>query len=92
METVTLKMEESLLEAIDKSLAKNRYSTRTEFIREAIRDKISELELREIEKQRAIHELAKFRGSAEVHVSDEQHEKIREEVTKKYARKLGVRL
>ncbi|MBU1202227.1 MAG: hypothetical protein KJ583_00085 [Nanoarchaeota archaeon] len=58
MEVVSLKMEESLLEDVDKSLKINRYSTRTEFIRDAIRSKLFELE-----KRKAIEELAKMKGS-----------------------------
>jgi len=47
MEVVSLKMEKELLDDIDKSLKKNRYSTRTEFIRDAIRRRLTEQEKEE---------------------------------------------
>jgi len=58
METISLKMDNNLLKNIDGSLKSNNYSTRTEFIREAIRDKLTA-----IEKQEAIRGLAKLKGS-----------------------------
>lgn len=57
MQAVTLKMEDSLLEEIDASLAKHRYSTRTEFMRDAIRCKLTEFE-----KEEAIRNLTAMRG------------------------------
>jgi metal-responsive CopG/Arc/MetJ family transcriptional regulator len=44
MEAISLKLDETILSEIDNKLAKYRYSTRTEFIRDAIRSKLSELE------------------------------------------------
>jgi len=87
METISLKIESSLLKEIDSMLKTYRYSTRTEFIREAIRNRIEEME-----KQKAIRELEKYFGSAKTHVSDERHEQIREEVAKEYAKKMGIKL
>ena len=48
MEAVSLKMDGEFLEDIEKTMRKHRYSTKTEFIREAIRDKIKELEDEEL--------------------------------------------
>ena len=39
MENVSLKMEENFMKAIEKVMRKHNYMTKTEFIREAIRDK-----------------------------------------------------
>lgn len=58
METISLKMEEDLLHDIDSTIKSYRYSTRTEFIRDAIRSKLNELEKEEI-----IKKLAGFKGS-----------------------------
>ena len=44
MQAITIKMEDRLLEELDQKLEEHRYSTRTEFIRDAIREKLSELE------------------------------------------------
>ena len=48
METISLKMERNFLQAIGRIMSKHNYMTKTEFIREAIRDKIRKLEEKEI--------------------------------------------
>ena len=48
MENVSLKLEKNFLGAIEKVMKKHNYMTKTEFIRESIRDKIRRLEEREI--------------------------------------------
>jgi len=48
MESVSLKLERNFLEAIEKVMKKHNYMTKTEFIREAIREKIRKLEEKEI--------------------------------------------
>ena len=48
MESVSLKLEENFLRAIEKIMRKHNYMTKTEFIRESIRDKIRKLEEKEI--------------------------------------------
>jgi metal-responsive CopG/Arc/MetJ family transcriptional regulator len=51
METISLKMEGKLLRDIDFLIKDYRYSTRTEFIRDAIRAKLNELDKEEAIKQ-----------------------------------------
>ncbi|OIO81096.1 hypothetical protein AUJ84_01665 [Candidatus Pacearchaeota archaeon CG1_02_32_132] len=48
MENVSLKLEKNFLQAIEKIMKKHNYMTKTEFIRESIRDKIRRLEEKEI--------------------------------------------
>ncbi|MEM4271478.1 MAG: ribbon-helix-helix domain-containing protein [Candidatus Pacearchaeota archaeon] len=48
IENVSLKIEDNFLKAIEKVMKKHNYMTKTEFIREAIRDKIRKLEEKEI--------------------------------------------
>ena len=82
METISLKMEEELLHEIDRKLEKHRYSTRTEFIRDAIREKLSDLEKGEILKN-----LVKLRGSKRKTTDGQLHkagEKAFEELEKKF--------
>ncbi|MFC1741617.1 ribbon-helix-helix domain-containing protein [Nanoarchaeota archaeon] len=43
METISLKLDGNMLRNVDKKLKKHNYSTRTEFIRDAIRDKLEGL-------------------------------------------------
>ncbi len=47
MESVCIKLEDTFLKDIETSIRKHRYTTKTEFIREAIRDKIKDLEREE---------------------------------------------
>jgi len=47
MKSVSLKLEKEFLQNIEKAMKKHNYSTKTEFIREAIRDKIRDLETQE---------------------------------------------
>ena len=48
MENVSLKLERNFLDAIQRVMKKHNYMTKTEFIRESIRDKIRRLEEKEI--------------------------------------------
>lgn len=86
MEVISLKMEENLLNDIDKSLKNNRYSTRTEFIRDAIRFKLSALE-----KEEAIKKLTAMRGAfkGKIKISDKEAGEL---AIKKLALKHGVDL
>ncbi len=86
MEVISLKMEKELLEDIDKSLKKNRYSTRTEFIRDAIRRRLTEQE-----KEEAIKKLEAAFGSMKSNskFTDEETRKLAgEKIAKKYGFKL----
>lgn len=67
METISLKLEEEFLEEIDSKLIKHRYGTRTEFIRDAIREKLSDLE-----KEQMLNEIGKLQGISKRKTTDEQ--------------------
>ena len=84
METISLKMEETLLKDIDTKIKNFRYSTRTEFIRDAIRQKLNELE-----KEEAIRKLTEFKGSLKPRMSDEEAGQL---AIKAIAKKLKVKL
>ena len=75
-------MDETLLTGIDNALRSNRYSTRTEFIRDAIRTKLSDLE-----KEEAIRKLAMFKGKLSSAKSDEAAGQV---ALRKIAEKLNV--
>ena len=87
MEIVTFKLQEEILKKIDSLLKPLHFNNRTEFIREAVREK-----LKKIETEKFMKKLAKFKGSAKTHVSDERLHEIRDEVAKEYAKKFGVDL
>ena len=61
MENVSLKMEKGFVNAIEKVMKKHNYMTKTEFIRESIRDKIRKLEEKEILEDKYI--MAQIRAS-----------------------------
>lgn len=84
MESITIKVEEDFAKEIEKAM-RPLYSTKTEFIREAIRDKIK-LQRREEIAER----LKKSFGIAKTNTSDEELRTIREKVGKEYAKKFGV--
>lgn len=87
MEIVTFKLQEEILRKIDRLLRSLHFSNRTEFIREAIREKLNK-----VETERFMRKLASFKGAAKVKVSDERLHEIREEVAKEYAKKFGINL
>lgn len=88
METVSLKMEKSLLNEIDNSLKKNRYATRTEFVRDAIRAKLSDLEKEDIFKKLDAFK-GSLKGKAKSNMTDRE---IRELVGRETAKKYGIEL
>lgn len=79
METISFKLSEDIVEKMDSMLKTLHFNNRTEFIREAIRDKLND-----VESDPFLRALQKFKGSAKVKVSDEMLRKAREEVSKKY--------
>lgn len=87
MEIVSFKLQEAILKKIDKVLRPLHFNNRTEFIREAIRDKLHDIETEEF-----MREFGKFKGAAKTTMSDERLEEIREKVGKRYAKKFGIKL
>jgi len=88
METISLKMKKNLLNDIDKTLKENRYATRTEFIRDAIRHKLSDAE-----KEAAIKKLESLKGclkgKAKSNISEEEAGDL---AFQEIAKRLGVKL
>ena len=66
MDAISLKLDESFSEDIEKIMKKHRYTTKTEFIREAIRDK-----MRDLEKEEALLRVKKLYGASKRHTTDE---------------------
>jgi len=83
METISLKLEKSFLNDINKIMKKHRYSTKTELIREALRDKILDLE-----KVEALMRARKLYGASKKKTTDEElhiaGEKALEELDKNF--------
>lgn len=83
MEPVTIRFEDSFLHDIEKVMKRNRYATKTEFIREAVREKIKELE-----KEELLRRVDRLFGSSKHKTTDEQlhaaGEKAVEQLEKKF--------
>jgi metal-responsive CopG/Arc/MetJ family transcriptional regulator len=77
-------LDENMLKNIDNNLKKNNFSTRTEFIRDAIRDKLENLS-----KDELIQEFMKYKGKALQKTTNKQRAIIREEALEKMAREKG---
>jgi len=86
METITFKLQEEIARKIDKILRKLNFNNRTEFIREAIREKLNETE-----KEEAIHRLVAFKGSlkGKSKMSDKEASRLASLET---AKKFGINL
>ncbi|MFH1365095.1 MAG: ribbon-helix-helix domain-containing protein [archaeon] len=67
MENISLKMERGFVQAIEKVMKKHNYMTKTEFIRESIRDKMRKLEEKEILEDKDI--------MSQIHASDRNAKK-----------------
>ena len=86
MKTITLKLQESTAKKVEKSLKEFDYSTKTDFIREAIREK-----LKVLEKERAWKKFEKLRGTAPVKYSDKEYRKIKEKVAEDFIKKFETK-
>lgn len=86
METVTVKFQENVLKKIDKSITGHNFNSRTEFIREAVRDKLANLS-----KEDLINEFLKFRGKAKKKTTYEENRKTRKIVSKELMVELDKR-
>jgi len=73
MEAVSVKFQEDVLKKMDKCIETHNFNSRTEFIREAVRDKLADLSQDEL-----IQEFLKFKGKGKVKTTDEENEITRE--------------
>ena len=82
-EMITLKLDDTFLKEIDSIVEKQGYHNRTEFIRNALREKVEETKLKE-----AMMEIAHLKGDSKKKTSDEQLEKVRKRVFEELDKKL----
>lgn len=73
-EMITLKLDDEFLKEIDTVVKKHSYQNRTEFIREALRDKVEETKIRE-----TMIQLSLLKGASKKKVTDEEYERARNE-------------
>ncbi|MEK6889305.1 MAG: ribbon-helix-helix domain-containing protein [Nanoarchaeota archaeon] len=84
MDTISIRIDEETMNELAKLMRKNHFSTTTEFVREAIRDKMKELEKEEILKQ-----VARLAGSSKRKTTDEMLHVAGEKVFKKLEEKFA---
>lgn len=84
METISLRLEDEFLQDVERAMQKFRFSTKTEFVRAAIRDKINELEKEEIMKKMAI-----LAGTSKKKTTDEELHKAGEKAFESLERKFN---
>lgn len=85
MESISLKLEGNFLRDIERIMRKHRYSTKTEFIREAIRDKING-----IEKQETLKKINEVFGSSKRKTTDEELHKAGEKAVRILEKKFNT--
>jgi metal-responsive CopG/Arc/MetJ family transcriptional regulator len=84
LEIVSVKFDSGILKKMDKSIKENDFTSRTEFIRDAVRDKLAGLS-----REEAINEFMKLYGKAKKKVSDEELEKSGNEAIERIAKERG---
>ncbi len=82
-EMITVKLEDKFLKDIDIIVEKEGYQNRTEFIRNALREKVEESKLHE-----AMKEIAHLKGASKKRTSENEYEKIREKAFESLSKKL----
>lgn len=82
-EMITLKLEDIFLNDLDSIVKNEGYQNRTEFIRNALREKIEEIKLK-----KAMMELAHLKGSVKNKMSEETYEKMRSRAFEELSKKL----
>ncbi len=88
METISLKLEKGMLKQMEKAMKEMHYATKTEYIRQAIREKLTTEE-----KKEALKRLHIFAGSGGKRViTDEEYEKGRDAAGMAIAKRFGIKL
>ncbi|MFT4310733.1 MAG: ribbon-helix-helix domain-containing protein [Candidatus Woesearchaeota archaeon] len=75
MEAISLKIDTQMLKTIDVSLQKYNFSTRTEFIRDAIRKRLEELQ-----QEQLVKEFLSYKGKANKVINDHELQTIRKKI------------
>jgi Arc/MetJ-type ribon-helix-helix transcriptional regulator len=87
MENISLKLESSIARQIEEKMNKFHYSTKTEFIRDAIRTKLFELD-EAGRRAKAFDSLAKAKGTFKEHSISSDFSKERHKAGEEYLSKL----
>ncbi|MBT3465131.1 hypothetical protein HOD20_00335 [archaeon] len=82
-EMITFKLEDTFLKDVDSVVKNQGFHSRTEFIRNALREKVEEAKLKE-----AMIQIAKLKGSSNNNTSDKKLEEIRNKVFEEFEKNL----
>jgi Arc/MetJ-type ribon-helix-helix transcriptional regulator len=92
-ELLSVRLEKPLLVVMAKDMKDFHYPTKSDFLREALREKHLKLE-EERRKDKAIETLRKLKGSVKLNISEEEYRRNREDVGERliaeYAKKFGI--
>jgi Arc/MetJ-type ribon-helix-helix transcriptional regulator len=86
MEGITIRFQEDILKKIDQSIVEHNFNSRTEFIREAVRDKLSILT-----REQAIEKFLALRGKAGFKSKPEDDVKRKWEFSREFGEELDRR-
>ncbi|MEK6936733.1 MAG: ribbon-helix-helix domain-containing protein [Nanoarchaeota archaeon] len=85
METVSLKLDGKFAKNMERVMKENNYTTKTEFIREAVRDKIKKLEI-----EQALERARKLFGASRLKTTDEKRHKAGEMAVLELEKEFGL--
>lgn len=71
-EMITLKLEKQFLADLDRVVRQAGYHNRTEFIRNALREQIDKMKMKQ-----AMLELVSLKGSSKKHITEGEYERVR---------------
>ncbi len=86
MDVVTVKFREDVLKKIDRNIKEHNFNSRTEFIREAVRDKLSRLT-----KDELVEGFLKYKGKAKKKTTREENLKTKDETSRELLKELEKR-
>jgi len=81
---VTFKLDEKFLQEVDAVVGRSGFSSRTDFIRAALRDKVDEVKFKEIYER-----LGKLKGASKKKTTDEEIHRVREKALQNLIKKNG---
>ncbi|MDD9954175.1 MAG: ribbon-helix-helix domain-containing protein [Candidatus Woesearchaeota archaeon] len=84
MDSISLKLDDSFSQEMEQFMKKHRYTTKTEFIREAIRDK-----MRVLEKEEILRRLNSVYGKSKRKTTDKQLKVAREKAVAELEKEFG---
>ena len=86
METISIRLDDGMMKELDRIMRKHHFATLTEFVRDAIRTR-----LKELEKEELLKAVGKLYGSSKKKTTDEELHKAGEEVFRELEEEFGLR-